>query len=109
MLPAFLSFAGHFTYPVLMPFYLQTVLNYSATQVGILMAAFPLAMAIAAPLSGYASDKYGPVAGGLNALVRNVGMIVREPAPAALRKAPVCLFQPQEIITFFSSHRQRQS
>ncbi|KLU59368.1 multidrug resistance protein Stp [Peptococcaceae bacterium CEB3] len=78
-LSAFLSFAGQFTYTMLMPFYLQTVLNYSATQVGLLMTAFPLAMAIAAPLSGYASDKHGPVAlttGGLATMALGIFYLV---------------------------------
>ena len=60
-LSALLSFSGQFFYTMLMPFYLQTVLNYTTTQVGLLMTFFPLAMAVAAPLSGYISDKTGPV------------------------------------------------
>lgn len=44
-----------------MPFYLQQILKYSTTQVGLLMTAFPLAMAIIAPLSGYLSDEIGPM------------------------------------------------
>lgn len=61
-LSAFLSFAGQFFYTMLMPFYLQTILNYSTIHVGLLMTSFPLAMAIVAPISGYVSDKIGPVA-----------------------------------------------
>lgn len=58
---AFLSFTGQFANTILMPFYLQHILMYSTTQVGLLMTAYPLAMAIIAPLSGYLSDKTGPV------------------------------------------------
>jgi EmrB/QacA subfamily drug resistance transporter len=61
-LSAFLSFTGQFFYVMLMPFYLQNVLDFPTTKVGLLMTAFPLAMAIAAPISGYVSDKIGPVA-----------------------------------------------
>jgi len=56
-----LSFIAMFANVILMPFYLQHVLNYSPTQVGLLMTAFPLTMAIIAPLSGHASDRIGPV------------------------------------------------
>lgn len=56
-----LSFVAMFANVILMPFYLQQVLNYSPTQVGLVMTAFPLSMAIVAPLSGYASDRIGPV------------------------------------------------
>jgi EmrB/QacA subfamily drug resistance transporter len=58
----FLSFVAMFANTMLMPFYLQHVLNYSPTQVGLLMTSFPLMMAIIAPLSGHASDRIGPVA-----------------------------------------------
>lgn len=56
-----LSFVAMFANVMLMPFYLQHVLNYSPAQVGLLMTFFPLTMAIIAPLSGHASDRIGPV------------------------------------------------
>lgn len=56
-----LSFVAMFANVMLMPFYLQHVLDYSPTQVGLVMTFFPLTMAIIAPLSGYASDRIGPV------------------------------------------------
>ncbi len=37
------------------------VLNYSTSRVGLTMAFFPICMAIVAPISGYASDKLGPL------------------------------------------------
>ena len=57
----FLSFVAMYANTMLMPFYLQHVLNYSPTQVGLLMTAFPLTMAIIAPISGHASDRIGPI------------------------------------------------
>ncbi|MDR3599115.1 MAG: MFS transporter [Desulfosporosinus sp.] len=57
----FLSFVAMYANTMLMPFYLQHVLNYSPTQVGLLMTFFPLMMAITAPLSGRASDRIGPL------------------------------------------------
>ncbi|MFZ3170535.1 MAG: MFS transporter [Carboxydocellales bacterium] len=60
-LSGLLSFVAMFTTMILMPFYLQHVLNYPPLKVGLLMTAFPLVMAVVAPLSGHASDKMGPV------------------------------------------------
>ncbi len=57
-----MSFVAMFTNTLLLPFYLQQILNYSPSKVGLLMTAFPITMAIIAPLSGHASDKFGPVA-----------------------------------------------
>ncbi|MDI6915120.1 MAG: MFS transporter [Desulfitobacteriaceae bacterium] len=57
-----LSFVALFSNTMLMPFYLQHILNYSTTQVGLFMTSFPLVMAVVAPISGYASDKIGPIA-----------------------------------------------
>ena len=56
-----LSFIAMFANVMLMPFYLQHVLNYSPAQVGLVMTFFPLMMMIIAPLSGHASDRIGPV------------------------------------------------
>ena len=57
----FLSFVAMFANTMLMPFYLQHVLNYDPTHIGLLMTAFPLSMAIVAPISGQASDRLGPI------------------------------------------------
>ncbi len=56
-----LSFVAMFANTMLMPFYLQHVLNYNPTQVGLLMTSFPLMMAVAAPVSGHLSDRIGPI------------------------------------------------
>lgn len=61
-LTSFLSFTAMFSNVMLMPFYLQYVLNYSPSKVGLVMTAFPLVMAVVAPISGYVSDKTGPLA-----------------------------------------------
>jgi len=60
-LSGWLSFVAMFTNTMLMPFYLQQILNYTPAQVGLLMTIFPVTMAIVAPLSGHASDKFGPI------------------------------------------------
>ncbi|HZW83608.1 MAG TPA: MFS transporter, partial [Candidatus Deferrimicrobium sp.] len=60
-LSGFLSFVAMFANTMLLPFYLQQILNYTPSQVGLLMTAFPVMMMIVAPLSGNASDKFGPL------------------------------------------------
>ena len=59
-LASFLSFTALFTNNMLMPFYLQHVLNFTPFYVGLVMTANPLVMAFVAPLSGKASDRIGP-------------------------------------------------
>lgn len=55
-----ISFIAMFFTNILMPFYLNNVKNISDAQViGLIMMAFPLAMAIVAPISGWLSDKIG--------------------------------------------------
>ena len=61
-LSGLLCFVAMFANTMLMPFYLQSILNYNPTQVGLVLTAFPLITAIIAPISGSLSDKYGPVA-----------------------------------------------
>ena len=56
-----LSFIAMFGNNMIFPFYLQQILNYSPSKVGLVMMAFPIVMAVVAPLSGYASDKFGPL------------------------------------------------
>lgn len=58
---AFLNFTAVFANGILMPFYLQDVLHYPTSGVGMMMAFLPICMAITAPISGYASDKFGPI------------------------------------------------
>ncbi|MFV9511440.1 MFS transporter [Tepidibacillus sp. LV47] len=60
-LSGWLSFVAMFANNMLLPFYLQHILNYTPSQVGLLMTVFPITMAIVAPISGHASDKFGPI------------------------------------------------
>ncbi|HEX3016068.1 MAG TPA: MFS transporter [Desulfobacteria bacterium] len=61
-LSGLLQFTSMFGNNMLLPFYLQHVLNLGPTYVGLLMTSFPVVMAITAPISGLASDRIGPVA-----------------------------------------------
>ena len=56
-----LSFVAMFANTMILPFYLQGVLNYRPAQVGMILMIFPVVMAVVAPLSGHASDKFGPM------------------------------------------------
>lgn len=44
---------------LLMPFFLQNVLQYQPRQAGMLLSVFPLSMGIVAPLAGSLSDRFG--------------------------------------------------
>lgn len=44
---------------LLMPFFLENILNYPAIQVGMLLAVVPIGMGIIAPISGALSDRFG--------------------------------------------------
>lgn len=59
-LAALLSFISLFCITVMMPFYMQNVLDYSPHIIGYVMMANPLVMALVAPLSGWLSDRIGP-------------------------------------------------
>ncbi|MFB5191342.1 MFS transporter [Alicyclobacillus fastidiosus] len=56
---AMLSFISLFCTTTMMPFYLEDVLHVSPQVTGTVMMAYPLTMAIVAPLSGALSDKMG--------------------------------------------------
>jgi len=60
-LSGWMCFIALFANTMLLPFYLQQVLYYTPSQVGLLMTAFPIMMAVVAPLSGHASDRFGPL------------------------------------------------
>ena len=44
----------------LLPIFIEDVLNYNAMHAGYLMAPFAIAVAVASPVAGKISDKYGP-------------------------------------------------
>ncbi|MDF2633841.1 MAG: drug resistance transporter, EmrB/QacA subfamily [Pelosinus sp.] len=56
-----LSFMAMFSNNMLMPFYLHSVLLLTPTEIGLAITPFPLLMAVAAPLSGYLSERISPV------------------------------------------------
>ncbi len=56
-----LSFVAMFFTTYLLPFYMAEMLELKAYQMGLVMTAFPAAMALTAPFSGWLSDKTGPL------------------------------------------------
>jgi MFS family permease len=54
-----LSFVTAYTVVFLMPFYLTMVLGLPISEVGLILAAFPLVMLVVSPISGTISDRIG--------------------------------------------------
>ena len=53
---SFMANAGIFV----IPFFLQMVMGYSTTQVGLMLMVIPMGMGLAAPWAGILSDRFGP-------------------------------------------------
>lgn len=56
---ATLSFAALFVIMILLPFYLDYILKYSASRIGLTMMALPISLVIMSPLSGWLYDRMG--------------------------------------------------
>ncbi|MDR3162566.1 MAG: MFS transporter, partial [Helicobacteraceae bacterium] len=56
---AFIVFGTNFFFVILVPFYLQTARGYSPSAAGFIVMAFPIVMAIAAPIAGSLTYKLG--------------------------------------------------
>jgi len=54
---AFLAFLSMFSNAILLPFYLHGQLGLEPYETGLVLSSLPLAMAVAAPLSGYLSER----------------------------------------------------
>ncbi len=60
-LTSFLSFVIAYFTLVLLPFYLDQVLNLSPSQIGILLTYYPITLALCSPVGGWLSDRYGAI------------------------------------------------
>jgi EmrB/QacA subfamily drug resistance transporter len=58
-LSALLNFMSQYVMVFLTPFYLQRVMHYSPSNLGLIMTSFPLAVMVVAPFSGSLSDRIG--------------------------------------------------
>ena len=59
LITGFITFIAIGGTMILMPFYLENGLGYSAREVGMLIAAVPITMGVVAPLAGSMSDRFG--------------------------------------------------
>ena len=85
------SFTAQMLAYVSLPFYFETVLRRSAVETGLLMTPWPLAVFVAAPISGHLADRYpagllGAV--GLCVLALGLGMLAAMPVNAGA--ADIC-------------------
>jgi EmrB/QacA subfamily drug resistance transporter len=60
-LASFLTFCSYSALTILMPFYLESVLQHSARETGIFMTMIPVLIFVVAPFAGRISDRYGVV------------------------------------------------
>ena len=54
------AFSGLFTATFLLPFLLEQGRGFSPIEAGLLLTPVPISMALVAPFSGAASDRFGP-------------------------------------------------
>jgi DHA2 family multidrug resistance protein-like MFS transporter len=114
------SFAAQTLAYVSLPFYFHDVLGRSVAETGLLMTPFPLAVAIAAPISGRLSDHYSPgLLGGIGLALLATGLALlallpQDPSSHALVwRLALCgtgfgLFQsPNNKAIFTSAPRER--
>ncbi|WP_081411080.1 MFS transporter [Desulfotruncus alcoholivorax] len=78
---------------VLIPFYYQRVLGFSAQKSGLYMMASPIAMAVISPFSGALSDKIGSTA------LTTTGLIIKKIALVLLTNAT--LQTPVSLIVIY--------
>jgi MFS family permease len=60
LITGFLTFIATAGITLLMPFYLQNILNFDPRDAGLLLGVVPLTVGLVAPLAGQLSDRFGP-------------------------------------------------
>jgi MFS family permease len=85
------AFAGLFTATFLLPFLLQQGRGFSPIEAGLLLTPVPLTMALVAPLSGAASDRFGP------RILASAGMAVMAVGFLSLTQLPVDFSLPDLV------------
>jgi len=83
VLGAFLAFIGSTGLLVSLPFRLQEHFGFSPGEVGAILAPWPLAMLVTAPLAGILSDRYhAGILGGIGMVIATLGMLLIAFLPA---------------------------
>jgi EmrB/QacA subfamily drug resistance transporter len=82
-------FSGLFTATFLLPFLLEQVSGMPPSEAGLLLTPVPISMAIVAPLSGSASDRWGP------SLPAGIGVTLMAVALASLAFLPIGFTTPE--------------
>jgi EmrB/QacA subfamily drug resistance transporter len=85
------AFAGLFTATFLLPFFLQQGSGFSPIEAGLLLTPVPITMALVAPFSGAASDRFGPRA------LASAGMAIMVVALLSLTQLPVTFALPDLV------------
>jgi EmrB/QacA subfamily drug resistance transporter len=82
------AFAGLFTATFLLPFLLEQGSGFQPVEAGLLLTPVPISMALVAPFSGAASDRYGP------RVLASAGMAVMALALLSLTQLPLAFTLP---------------
>jgi EmrB/QacA subfamily drug resistance transporter len=82
ILSALLSFTVLFSVIILMPFYLDRILNLSPSRIGLVMMAIPLSVLVVSPIAGWLSDTLGAqYLSTIGLLVSTVGVLLLAALP----------------------------
>jgi MFS family permease len=85
------AFAGLFTATFLLPFLLEQGRGFSPIEAGLLLTPVPITMALVAPISGAASDRFGP------RVLASTGMALMALSLVSLTQLPVDFALPDLI------------
>lgn len=85
------AFSGLFTATFLLPFLLEQGRGFTPIEAGLLLTPVPISMAIVAPFSGSASDRFGP------GILASAGMLVMVLALLSLTQLPVDFALPDLV------------
>jgi MFS family permease len=85
------AFSGLFTATFLLPFLLEQGSGFSPIEAGLLLTPVPITMALVAPLSGAASDRFGP------RILASTGMAIMVLGLLSLTQLPVTFALPDLV------------